>query len=114
VALRLAPRGLVTSEYVLVEAFILIEARLGAEAALRFWGGIRAGAALLVGVLGRDLAQAWSIVHAWPDHRFGLVDATSFALMERLGIRDALSLDDHFRIYRFGERRRSRFRVYPA
>jgi hypothetical protein len=31
--------------------------------------------------------------------------------MERVGIRDALSLDEHFRIYRFGAAKRNRFRM---
>ena len=33
--------------------------------------------------------------------------------MQRLGIADALSLDDHFRVYRYGPERRRSFRVLP-
>jgi len=107
-------RGLVTTDYVLVETMLLIEARCGYDAALRFWAGMRSGAAALLGVLGADVAKAWTIVHEWRDQEFGLVDATSFAVMERLGIHEAISLDDHFRVYRHGARKRSRFRVLPA
>jgi predicted nucleic acid-binding protein len=77
IAARAARRGLVTTDYVLLETMLLIEARLGYEAALRFWGGIRGGASALLGVLGVDLARAWTIVHEWPDQAFGMVDATS-------------------------------------
>jgi uncharacterized protein len=107
---RVAPRGLVTTDYVFVEASSLIESRLGPDAARRYWAGMRGGAAALLGVLGVDLARAWAIVHAWPSESFGLVDATSFAAMERLGLRDVLSFDRHFRIYRYGPGRRRAFR----
>lgn len=112
-ALAVSARGLVTTDYVLVETFLLLEARLGHAAALRFWGGLRAGAAALVGVLATDLARAWSIVHEWSEHELGIVDATSFAVMERMRIRDVLTCDEHFRIYRYGPSRKGRFRVLP-
>ena len=35
------------------------------------------------------------------------------ALMERLAITDALSLDNDFRIYRYGPQRRRAFTVHP-
>lgn len=59
VARQASPRGFVTTDYVFVESYLLIEARLGVDAACRFWSGIRGGGALLIGVLGVDLARAW-------------------------------------------------------
>lgn len=117
-AMRLAAgkavrRGFVTTDYVFIETMLLIEARLGYEASLRFWAALRGGATRLLGVLGTDLARAHTIVCEWMDQRFGVVDATSFAVIERLGIGEALSLDKHFRLYRFGPGRRRRLRVFP-
>jgi predicted nucleic acid-binding protein len=39
------------------------------------------------------------------------VDRTSFAVMRRLGIERAASLDDHFAVFRFGPNRRLAFTV---
>lgn len=110
---RLGARGLVTSDYVFVESYLLIEARLGSAAARRFWAALRGGAARIAAVQPMDVARAWEIDHAREEHELGIVDATSFALMERLGLQEAISLDRHFAIYRFGPGRRRRFRLAP-
>jgi predicted nucleic acid-binding protein len=39
------------------------------------------------------------------------VDRTSFAVMRRLGIERAASLDEHFAIFRFGPQRRQTFTI---
>jgi predicted nucleic acid-binding protein len=58
-----------------------------------------------------DLDAAWRIGEAFPDQDFSIVDRTSFAVMERLGIASVASFDDHFSIYRFGPRRERAFDV---
>jgi predicted nucleic acid-binding protein len=58
-----------------------------------------------------DLDAAWAIGEAFPDQRFSLVDRTSFAVMERLGVHRALAFDDDFAVYRFGPRRDRAFEV---
>jgi len=40
-----------------------------------------------------------------------IIDRTSFAVMRRLGVERAASLDDHFAIFRFGLRRRQSFSI---
>ncbi len=40
-----------------------------------------------------------------------IIDRTSFAVMRRLGIERAASLDDDFAIFRFGPNRRQAFTV---
>lgn len=48
-----------------------------------------------------DENHAWQIILRYQDKHFSYVDATSFAVMERLGIRDAFSFDEHFEQYSF-------------
>jgi predicted nucleic acid-binding protein len=48
---------------------------------------------------------------SYGDQDFSIVDRTSFAVMRRLGIERAASLDDHFAIFRFGPNRRRAFTV---
>jgi uncharacterized protein len=106
-----AARSLITSDHVLVESWILICARGGRTAAERFWAGVRSGLAAVETVLPGDLDAAWRIGEAFPDQDFSIVDRTSFAVMERLGITSACSFDDDFAIYRFGPRRQHAFEV---
>jgi predicted nucleic acid-binding protein len=58
-----------------------------------------------------DLEAAWQIGQSWQDQDFSIVDRTSFAVMRRLGIERAASLDDHFAVFRFGPERRRAFTV---
>ena len=102
---------LVISDHVLVEAWRLIRDRLGWDAAERFWSGLRFGPAAVVPVELRDLDVAWQIGIAFPDQSFSLVDRTSFAVMERLGIAEVATFDDDFAIYRFGPRRERAFEI---
>jgi len=50
----------------------------------------------LVWVTPRDVARAKAIVYQYDDKDFSLTDATSFAVMERLTIPQALSFDRNF------------------
>lgn len=102
---------LVTSDHVMVECWLLIHHRLGRAAAERFWSGLRAGAATVEAVGGADLEAAWGIGQAFGDQDFSIVDRTSFAVMQRLGVLRAASFDDDFAIFRFGARRDRAFEV---
>lgn len=104
---------LVISDYVLVETWMLLNRRLGREVAERFWGNLRGGAVAIEMVGPADLESAWQIGQQWPDQDFSIVDRTSFAVMRRLGIERAASLDNHFAVYRFGPQRRHAFTVLP-
>ena len=59
----------------------------------------------------RDLEAAWTIGERFPDQDFSLVDRTSFALMERLGISRVISFDADFAVFRYGHGRKSAFEV---
>ena len=88
-------RTLATSSYVLVESFALVQRRLGMEP-------LRALADILVPMLcpiwvDEALhATAVAALLAANRRRLSLVDCTSFELMRRHGLTDALALDDDF------------------
>jgi predicted nucleic acid-binding protein len=103
--------ALVTSDHVLIETWTLLRHRLGRRAAERFWEGLRSGAAVVDNVGAADLEAAWEIGTAYRDQDFSIVDRTSFAIMRRLGIERAASLDADFAIFRFGPNRRRAFIV---
>ena len=46
-----------------------------------------------------DKRRARAIIEHYQDKEFSYGDAVSFAIMERLDIREALAFDDHFRQY---------------
>jgi uncharacterized protein len=102
---------LTTTNHVLVETWRLTRVRLGRPAAEGLWGGLRAGGAAIETVLPGDLDAAWRIGEAFPDQDFSIVDRTSFAVMERLGITSVATFDNHFAIYRFGPRRDRAFEL---
>jgi predicted nucleic acid-binding protein len=101
----------VTTDHVLIETWTLLNARVHRQAAERFWMGVRRGAAQLERVLPADLEAAWAIGEAFPDQDFSIVDRTSFAVMERLGLARVASFDAHFAVYRFGRNRDRAFEI---
>jgi predicted nucleic acid-binding protein len=106
-----AGERLVTSDHVLVESWLLVHHRLGVGAARRFWEAIRAGVAEIETVTAVDLEAAWGIGEAFADHDFSIVDRTSFAVMQRLGIHQAAAFDSDFAVYRFGPGRKRSFQL---
>jgi len=110
-AVLAAGEPLVTSDHVLVETWILLRHRIRRQAANRFWEGLRNGVAAIEPVGMADLEAAWQIAESYHDQGFSIVDCTSFAVMCRLGIERAASLDDHFAIFRFGPNRRRAFTI---
>lgn len=108
-----AGEALVTTDHVLVETWTLLRYRLSRRAAERFWDGLRNGVATVEPVGPADLESAWQIGATYRDQDFSVVDRTSFAVMRRLGIERAASLDDYFAIFRFGVNRRHAFTIVP-
>ena len=106
-----AGERLLTSDHVLVETWFLIRHRLGRAAAERFWEAVRAGAASVEVVLAADLDVAFAIGQDFRDQDFSIVDRTSFAVMQRLGVSRAASLDAHFAVFRFGRSRERAFEI---
>ncbi len=113
IARTILSRGerLVTTDQVLVETWILLRYRMHRSAAVHFWEGLRAGVAAIECVTTADLEVAWTIGQAFPDQDFSIVDRTSFAVMQRLGIRRAATFDDDFAVFRYGRDRSQAFEV---
>ncbi len=100
-----------TTDHVLVETWLLLRHRLGRRAAERFWSGLKRGVARVEPVTAADLEVAWAIGERFPDQDFSIVDRTSFAVMERLGVRRVAAFDSDFSVYRYGKDRMRAFEV---
>jgi uncharacterized protein len=103
--------ALVTTDAIVVETWLLLARRFHYAAAERFWERIRRGIADIERVLQPDYDAAWQIGAAFADQEFSIVDRTSFAVMERLGLARVASFDDDFAIYRYGRNRDQAFEV---
>jgi uncharacterized protein len=101
----------ITTDHVVVETWLLLSSRYHRRGAEAFLDAIRRGAARIEIVTAVDLETAWAIGEAFPDQDFSIVDRTSFAVMERLGIARVASFDDDFAIYRYGRGRDKAFEV---
>jgi uncharacterized protein len=92
---------LITSNYVIIETFALLQNRLGMEAVRLFREDI-------VPVI--DIKWVDEVVHhaatsallAASRRKLSLVDCVSFEIMRRYGSKTALTLDAHFREQGFG------------
>ena len=104
--------GLLTSDHVLIETWFLATRRLGHGVAERLVNGIRMGIARVEPAIVADLETAAGIGEAFADQRFSLVDRTSWSIMQRMGVHEAIALDADYSIYRFGGHRRQAFTVY--
>ena len=74
----------------------LVLSRLGAELAPRWLFG---NVWPIERITADDEIRARDILRRYDDKSFSYVDATSFSVMERLGIRQAFSFDPHFEQY---------------
>ncbi|HEY7033459.1 MAG TPA: PIN domain-containing protein [Thermomicrobiales bacterium] len=88
-------RRLVTTNAILFELHSLLLNRLGRHAAFAALTELRASQTV-VRVRPRDEVRAEAILVGYDDKEFSLTDALSFAVMERLGIGTAFTLDRHF------------------
>ncbi|MBV9234830.1 MAG: PIN domain-containing protein [Xanthobacteraceae bacterium] len=110
-SILVAAGACVTTDHVLIETWLLLNSRYHRRGAEQFWDGIRRGAATVEMVTGADIEAAWAIGQMFTDQSFSIVDRTSFAVMERLGLTHVASFDDDFAIYRYGRSRERAFDV---
>ena len=88
---------LVTTDYVVDETLTLLRARMGLEAAARWWAQVDTSSRVQWEWMNPDRtakARAWFF--DWPDKQFSFTDCTSFVVMRELRIRRALTTDRHF------------------
>ena len=104
---------LTTTDHVLVETWAVARSRRNRTAA----------DALLETILGRNLSEvltatpddirmALRIGELLGDQDFSMVDRTSWAVMERHGIEEAVAFDADFAVYRYGPGLRRAFTVH--
>jgi predicted nucleic acid-binding protein len=112
-AIELLSAGLelITSTFVLVETWLILQSKMSFAVAEDFAGYVRLGAAKIESNEMSDLEYSWRVREAFQDQTFSLVDRTSFAMMERLQISKVVSFDHDFVIYRYGPDRRQAFEV---
>jgi uncharacterized protein len=97
-----AVRGrLYTTNYILAETHALLLKRLGRSHATRFIVQAERDPTNLIRVRKSDELRAIEIITIHDDKDYTLTDATSFAVMERLGITTAFTFDRHFAQYGF-------------
>lgn len=89
------PAEIVTSNYVVVESFALVQSRLGMDA-LRAFNDDVLPVVRVEWVLGEDHRSGAQSVLAADKRRLSLVDCTSFAIMRRLRLRSVFTFDAHF------------------
>lgn len=90
---------LFTTSFILAEAHALILNRLNRPVATQFLHDTLEGSTTLVWVTPADVRRASEIIAQYDDKDFSLTDATSFAVMGRLGMSHAFSFDGHFPQY---------------
>lgn len=86
------------TNFLVAESHALVLSRLGADLARRWllgnvWSVER--------VTEEDESRATAILGRYTDKSFSYTEATSFAVMERLGIKAAFAFDPHFHQYGF-------------
>jgi len=95
-------RPLFTTNFVLAETHALLLTRVNREVAARVLFEIdNSHITTVVRVSAADEARAREIIRQYQDKSFSLTDATSFAVMERLGIVQAFTFDANFAQYGF-------------
>jgi len=87
---------LYTTNFLVDETYTLILARMGYRFAVQFLTDDRDGTITIVRIAAADEQRAEQILRQYDDKRFSYTDATSFAVMERLGIDAAFSFDRNF------------------
>jgi uncharacterized protein len=80
------------------ETLTLLRMRLGYEPARQFGLRLLDEASIpIIRVTPADERRAWDIFRQYKDKRFSFVHCTSFAIMQRVGMRSAFAFDEDFR-----------------
>ena len=90
-------RRLYTSNFIFDESVTLIRSKLGFEEALNFGNRMWSSKAVKMLKVTEEIEnKAWGIFSKYEDKELSFTDCTSFAIMEKFGIRNAFAFDDDF------------------
>jgi uncharacterized protein len=90
-------KGLITSNLIIAETYILLLNELGHQAAMNFLERIKASPRILKMYSNEDLERdAAEILGQYDDQDFSYADAVSFVIMKRQKMRKAFCFDKHF------------------
>ena len=93
---------LITTDYILDETLTLIRTCLGHRKAVEFGEKLLASRlSQLISVTKEDKERAWAIFQRYDDKVLSFTDCTSFAVMERLEIDTAFTVDHDFEALRY-------------
>lgn len=89
---------ILTTNFVLDETYTLIRSRLGKAAACRFHDDLFSsyGFSGTERVTLADEEEAWKLFRELPGRGISFTDCTSFAVMKRLGLKEAFTFDRDF------------------
>lgn len=91
------PVRLTTSDYVLDEAYTFLRRHVGLQAAVDLHDAIQASRLIQVAEVRAPIrAAAWDTLVKYQDKVLSFTDCTSFVLMWRMGLTEALTLDADF------------------
>lgn len=88
---------LVLTDYIVDEACTLAKVRAGSDAALRLLAIVERSRAIdMFWISVEHFEAAKALFRRRADHGYSFTDCTSFVVMDKLRIRDALTSDHHF------------------
>lgn len=91
------PGPLLTSDLVVAETWTFLRRRAGHRQAMQFYDATAILPSLTIRHVDEDLQnEAWRWLRRHDERPYSFVDASSFALMRRLRLRQALAFDDDF------------------
>lgn len=90
---------LITTDYILDEAYTLLRSILGYKAAILFGQEIQRGGIEIVQIDPSIQKEAWEIFEKYSDKDFSFTDCTSFVVMNHAKIETAFTFDRHFQQY---------------
>lgn len=89
---------LVTTNLILAETISLVTKRVGKSAGVKLGELLLASRLLHVIFVDEPLqSEAWSLYKKYKDKDFDLIDAVSFTVCQKMGIKGAITLDGHFK-----------------
>lgn len=91
---------LLITNFILSETYTLMLRKIGREKAIEYIENLKKSS-MIIRVSAEDEKKAWEIIRQYKDKDFSYVDATSFVVMERLGVKKAFTFDNHFKQYGF-------------